>query len=339
MRALVTGATGFLGMHLVEALLARNAEIVVLARDDAASRLRKKELEDKGVHIVWGDILEGSNVAAAAKGCDALFHCAGRVSRDPKDAAALHRIHVEGTKITLDAAREAGIPRAVMASTSGVVCVTDDGAEVRDEKAPAPMDLIGRWPYYRTKLYAEVAAFERNKPGFEVVCVNPALLLGPGDAVGSSTGDVADFLERKLPAVPAGGISFVDARDAAAALVLAWDLGRPGHRYLVASQNLTMQAFCDKLERISGVKGPAMRIPVRSPALARFGAGLLDRARESVRTLPSVDAVSAEMASYFWYVDSTKAKTELGWEPRDPVETLADTVEDLRARGVVWPRA
>ena len=339
MKALVTGATGFLGVHLIDALLARNAAIVVLARDDAASRLRKKELEDKGVRIVWGDILEGSNVAEAAKGCDALFHCAGRVSRDPKDAAALHRIHVEGTKITLDAAREAGIKRVVMASTSGVVCVTDDADEIRDEKAPAPMDLIGRWPYYRTKLFAEVAAFERNKPDFEVVCVNPALLLGPGDVIGSSTGDVVDFLERRLPAVPAGGISFVDARDAAAALVLAWDLGRAGHRYLVAAQNLTMQSFCDKLERLSGVKGPALRVPVRSPALARFGASLLDKARESVRTLPSVDAVSAEMANYFWYVDSTKAKTELGWEPRDPVETLADTIDDLRSRGVVWPRA
>jgi len=339
MKALVTGATGFLGIHLVDALLARGAEVVVFARDDAASRLRKKELEDKGVRIAWGDLLEGSNVADAARGCDALFHCAGRVSRDPKDAAALQRIHVDGTKIAFDAARAAGIKRVVMASTSGVVCVTDDGDEVRDEKFPPPMDLIGRWPYYRTKLFAEVAAFERNKPDFEVVCVNPALLLGPGDAIGSSTGDVADFLERRLPVVPGGGISFVDARDAAAAMVLAWDLGRAGHRYLVASQNLTMQSFCDKLERLSGVKGPALRVPVRSPGLVRLGAGLLDKARETVRSLPSIDAVRAEMASYFWYVDSTKARTELGWVPRDPVETLADTIEDLRSRGVVWPRA
>jgi len=100
-----------------------------------------------------------------------------------------------------------------------------------------------------------------------------------------------------------------------------------------------MQSFCDKLERLSGVKGPALRVPVRSPGLVRLGAGLLDKARETVRSLPSIDAVRAEMASYFWYVDSTKARTELGWVPRDPVETLADTIEDLRSRGVVWPRA
>jgi dihydroflavonol-4-reductase len=336
--ALVTGATGFLGMHLVDRLLERDVQVVALCRDDAPTRARKAELEEKKVRIVWGDVLERPAVLEAARGADVLFHCAGRVSRDPRDAAALHRIHVEGTATALDAAREAGVKRAVVASTSGVVCVTDDPEEVRDETAPPPMRFIASWPYYRTKLFAEQAAFERNHGSFEVVCVNPALLLGPGDVAGSSTGDVADFLERRLPVVPSGGISFVDARDAAEALCLAWERGRPGQRYLVASQNLTMQSFCDKLERVSGVKGPALKIPSRSAALARAGAKLLGRVRDRLPNLPPIDPVSAEMATYFWYVDSSKARSELGWAPRDPVETLADTVEDLRARGAVWPR-
>lgn len=336
---LVTGATGFLGIHLTDALLGRGLSVVALCRDDAPTRARKAELEQKGVRIVWGDVTDHAAVLGAASGAEGIFHCAGRVSRDPKDAAALHHIHVHGTQIALDAAKEAGVRRAVVASTSGVVCVTKDPDEVRSEKAPAPMDLIARWPYYRTKLFAEQAAFERNVPGFEVVCVNPALLLGPGDVAGSSTGDVADFLEGRLPVVPPGGISFVDARDAAEALVLAFESGRAGQRYLVGSANLTMQAFCDKLERISGVRGPSVRVPLRSAALARAGAALVDRARERLRNLPKLDPVSAEMATYFWYVDSEKARAELGWAPRDAVETLSDTVADLRARGVVWPRA
>jgi dihydroflavonol-4-reductase len=336
---LVTGATGFLGVHLIDRLIAEGLDVVALCRDDAPTRARKAELEEKGVRLAWGDVLEGPTVLEAAKGAEVIFHCAGRVSRDPKDAAALHRIHVEGTQVTLDAAREAGVRRAIVASTSGVVCVTKDPDDVRDEKSPAPMELIARWPYYRTKLFAEQAAFDRNAPGFEVVCVNPALLLGPGDVAGSSTGDVADFLEGRLPVVPPGGISFVDARDAAAALWLAFERGRAGQRYLASAANLTMQAFCDKLERISGVRGPSVRMPLRSAAVARAGAALMERARERLRNLPSVDAVSAEMATYFWYVNSEKAREELGWEPRDAVATLSDTVADLRARGVVWPQA
>lgn len=346
--ALVTGATGFLGVHLVDELLARGVQVVALCRDDAPTRARKAELEGKGVRIAWGDVLERDTVLAAARGlpggegADVLFHGAGRVSRDPKDAAALHRIHVDGTRVALDAAREAGIRKVVVASTSGVVCVTSDPDEVRDETAPAPMDLIGRWPYYRTKLFAEQAAFEQNRDGMEVTCVNPALLLGPGDVAGSSTGDVVDFLERRLPAIPPGGISFVDARDAAIGLVLAWERGRGGERYLLAAQNLTMQSFCDKLERISGVKAPAVTLPARSAPLARAAAGLLGdlmgKARERLPNLPPMDPVSAEMAAYYWYVDSSKARRDLGWEPRDPMDTLADTVADLKARGVVWPR-
>lgn len=339
--AIVTGATGFLGIHLVDELVARDVKVVALCRDDAPTRARKADLEAKGVTIAWGDVLERASVLEAARGADVMFHAAGRVSRDPRDAAALHRIHVEGTRAATGAAREAGIRRVVVASTSGVVCVGDDPDEVRDETSPPPMDLIARWPYYRTKLFAEQAAFEQNRDGLEVVCVNPALLLGPGDVAGSSTGDVVDFLERRIPAIPPGGISFVDARDAAAALVLAWEHGRPGERYLVAAKNLTMQVFCDQLERISGVKAPAMKIPRRGAAVTRAGASwlgsALGAARDRFPNLPPMDPVSTEMATYYWYVDSSKARNELGWAPRDPLDTLADTVADLRQRGVVWP--
>src|SRR5262249_34377060 len=131
---------------------------------------------------------------------------AGKVSRKLEDAEQLYKVHVEGTKITLDACRAAGVKRAVLASTSGVVAVTKEPAprwgfgwssgerekapEVRNEDAETPIDIISRWPYYRSKLYAENAAFDRNGPGFEVIAVNPTLLLGPGDERGSSTTDV-----------------------------------------------------------------------------------------------------------------------------------------------------
>jgi dihydroflavonol-4-reductase len=330
-RVLVTGATGFLGRHLVTLLRVGGHEVVALCRGDTT-------LPD-GVEPRRGDVLDAASVRAAAEGCAVLFHCAGKVSRRPEDAEALYRVHVEGTKTTLDACRAAGVGRAVLASTSGVVAVTTDPAEVRNEDAPAPMDLLQRWPYYRAKLYAERAALDRSGPGFAVVSVNPTLLLGPGDVNGSSTADVASFLEKKLPFVPAGGLSFVDARDAAAAMILAWEKGRPGARYLVSAVNMTIERFLDRLARLSGVPAPGLRTP-RSLLLARAGAELVERLRKHVPIAvdgPPLDRISAEMAQCFWYVDASRAKTELGWSPRDPGDTLADTIADLRERGVVWP--
>jgi dihydroflavonol-4-reductase len=330
-RYLVTGATGFLGSHLVHQLRDAGHEVVALCRKEEPG------LATLGVTVRRGDVLDARSVRDAAAGCEALFHCAGRVSRKRDDAGMLYRIHVEGTKITLDASRDAGVKRAVIASTSGVVAVATRPEEVRDERAETPIAIIAAWPYYRSKLYAERAALDRSGPGFEVLAVNPSLLLGPGDLNGSSTGDVVNFLEQKVPLVPAGGLSFVDARDAAAGMILAMARGRAGERYLLGAANMTVETFLARLSRISGVPGPKMRAP-RSIALAKAGASLLERAKAYLPMELPVDPVSAEMGQHFWYVDSTKARRELGWSSRDPLETLADTVEDLRARGVVWPR-
>jgi dihydroflavonol-4-reductase len=147
---------------------------------------------------------------------------------------------------------------------------------------------------------------------------------------------VVSFLERKVPFVPAGGMSFVDARDAAAAMILAMEKGRAGERYLVSAINLTIEAFFARLSRLSGVEGPRIRTP-RSLLLARAGASIFGKVQKHVPLRGDLDRISAEMAQVFWYVDAGKARNELGWTPRDPGDTLAETVADLRGRGVVWP--
>ncbi len=315
-RYLVTGATGFLGAHLVHALEAAGHEVVRFSRSTG------------------GDVLDASRVKAAAAGCAGAFHCAGKVSRRREDAEELYRLHVEGTRTVLDACEAAGVARVVVASTSGTVAVRETAEPVSNENDAPPVGLISRFPYYRAKLFAERAALERGGR-LEVLCVNPSLLLGPGDTNGSSTEDVRLFLERAVPAVPAGGLSFVDARDAAEAMRLAMDHGRPGERYLVGACNLTVRDFFARLGRVSGVRAPWIPLP-RSRELARAGAAWVDGMASRAGFRTPIDPVSVEMGQCFWYVDSTKAERELGWSARDPNATLLDTVEDLRERGVVW---
>jgi dihydroflavonol-4-reductase len=329
-RYLVTGATGFLGSHLVRHLLREGHDVVALCRKPDAG------LAAMGAIEILGDVLDETSVKRAAEGCQGVFHCAGKVSRKPEDAELLYRTNVDGTKTVVRASKAAGVPRLVLASTSGTVAVSKD-ATVLDEKAPAPLDLIGRWPYYRTKLYAETFALEQNKDGFEVVSVNPSLLLGPGDVHGSSTGDVVQLLEGRVPVVPAGGISFVDVRDVAPAMLAAMLRGAPGARYLMAGANITVDAFFGRLSRISGAPRPALRAP-KSLLLAKVGVSLFDRAKKVLPLDGDLDQVSAEMGQVYWYCDSARAKKDLGFEPRDPNETLSDTIADLHERGVVWPR-
>ncbi|MDO9017606.1 MAG: NAD-dependent epimerase/dehydratase family protein [Deltaproteobacteria bacterium] len=330
MKALVTGATGFLGTHLVDALVARGHAVVALARNPA--RLKARE----GVTAVKGDILDADSLRAAAEGCEAVFHCAGVVSRDPDDGELLWRTHVLGTRNVIAAAKAAGAKRVVHASTSGTVAISDDATQVGREDDPVPYALIEKFPYYRSKLYAEQEALRANGEALAVVSVNPSLLLGPGDEFGSSTGDVKNFLERKIPAVPSGGVAYVDARDAAEAMALAYEKGTPGRRYLINAANCTLREFFDRLERVTGVKAPTLRLPP-SRALATFGARLMEAGAKFAGVKTPVDAASVEMAQLYWYCDSARATRELGWTARDPIATLADTVADLRQRETFQP--
>jgi len=328
-RHLVTGATGFLGGHLTDRLLGDGHEVVALCREE------EPELEARDVTVVSGDVLDCASVERAAAGCTGVFHCAGKVSRNPDDAEELYKLHVEGTRSVLAACKAMGVHRFVLASTSGTVAVSDDPRRFATEEDEAPLALIARWPYYRSKLYAERAALEANDPGgLEVVSVNPTLLLGPGDLRGSSTEDVRLFLDRRIPAVPAGGLSYVDVRDAAAAMALAMERGVPGRRYLIGAKNLTIRRFFECLERVSGVHAPLLPMP-RMPLMAKIGAPWLGRALERLGQFPALDPVSLEMAQYYWYLDWSRAEADLGFCPRDPMQTLADTVRDLYDRRVV----
>lgn len=330
-RYLVTGATGFLGSHLVVNLLSHGDEVVALAR-------HPEGLPEEAI-ARGGDVLDEASVRDAIAGCQGVFHCAGFVSRKAEDAEALHAVHVRGTKNVLAAARAAGVKRVVHASTSGTVAVSDDPDHIATEADETPIGIINRWPYYRAKLFAERAALEANGPELEVVSVNPTLLLGPGDLRGSSTEDVRLFMEKKIPAVPPGGISYVDARDAAESMRLAMDKGTPGERYLIGACNLTLREFFGRLERVSGVRGPWLPMPRLPVDVARTGAKVIEDAMRRVGLAMPVDPISLDMAQFHWYLDASRAERVLGWQARDPMVTLLDTVEDLRARGVVWPEA
>src|ERR1041385_7831501 len=318
---LVTGATGFLGEHLCRVLVEHGHIVRGLART------RSAVLDDLGVEHVRGDVLQGDELDRAVDGVAAVFHLAGAVSRDPDDGQRMMRLHVDGTRRVLDRMGAAGVRRMVLASTSGTIGVSKH-EEILDETAPYAEEIVAGWPYYASKIYQERLAFEHGKRlGIEIVAVNPSLLLGPGDRRLSSTGDVRRFLRREIPTIPDGGVSFVDARDAAEATATALERGRPGERYLLGGRNWTTKEFFARLGRVANVAPPRLKLPA---SWARWGASAMEELYRWRGKDPPVDRISVEMAEHYWWIDSWKAERELGFAARDPQLTLVDTVAYLQ---------
>ena len=323
--ALVTGGTGFLGTHLLR-LLATDPASAQRVRVLAHSK-PPAWLQALGVTIAEGSVTSPDDMNRALDGVGEVYHLAGLVSHLPADGHKMYAVHVDGTRVVCEAAARAGVRRIVMASTSGTVAVSRRADDLADEEAPTPLDLVARWPYYASKLYQEETARRACGDKVELVTLNPSLLLGPGDDRLSSTRPVLQFIARDIALMPAGGLNIVDARDVAALMPVAMSRGTPGARYLVGAVNWTFAELFGRLERLTKIPGPKLKITGDFPFLASRAQAALYR--KLGRKVP-VEPQSVEMAQYFWYFDSGKASRELGFQPRDPADTLRDTVKYIR---------
>jgi dihydroflavonol-4-reductase len=263
----------------------------------------------------------------ACANVSAIFHLAGKVSRDNNDAAEMNKVHLEGTRLLCEAANEAGVTTMLLASSSGTIAVSETD-EIFDETFPPPVDLLTKWSYYASKFFQERTALDNfDGDGRRLVILNPSLLLGPGDERLSSTKPVLDFLGGKIPYLPGGGLSFVDVRDAAAAFVAALEKGEHQERYLLGSANMTFSEFFGRLQRLSGVQAPRIRVPKQ---LAMGGSTIVNSIFRNWNKPSPIQPSEVEQAECFWYLDSSKAEEKLGFAPRDPQETLQDTIRYLR---------
>lgn len=323
----ITGATGFLGRHIV-ARLAADHRLRCISRGGSAPE------GHQGIPLDLAGEAPEAALREAFSGCELVVHAAGKVSHDPAEAEALWRIHVLGTERVLEAARLAGVRRVVVLGTSGTIAVSAT-ARTMDEGEPSVLQTISRWPYYRSKWVAEQAAL-RAHGAMEVVSLNPGLLLGPGDdAAGASTQAVRLFLDEGMAVVPQGGPCFVDVRDVAIAVQRALHADCAGQPILLGGANWTWAQLFGALARITGRSPPRAVLPARAAGLLveAFGAAL--RSDSGLIRLP-LSPEELELARHTWWADWSRATRLLGFTPRDPLRTLEDTVQDIldsRRRG------
>ena len=274
---------------------------------------------------------------AAATGCVGAFHCAGKGVAQARRCRGALSLHVEGTRTVLDACAAAGVRRVVVASTSGTVAVSENADHIATENDPAPIGLLGRWPYYRSKLFVERAALDRSGPALEIVSVNPSLLLGPRRAriLHARTLRSPSSKERcpRCRREVSRSSTYATPPKRCAA---SGSEGAGRARYLIGACNMTVREFFGPPR--SGVRGAR---PVGADAAfqrARLRGGCLGRARGDARGFPYGHRSRPRLR---WPNALVSRLDEGGDGARvGPAahknETLHDTVEDLRARGVVW---
>ena len=320
---LVTGATGFIGWHIARKLIERGCSVRALARP--GSRVRELLVE-----TVTGDLRDPESLQRAVAGCGTVFHVAADYRLWAKHPEELYRSNVEGTRNILEAARQSGVERVVYTSTVGCIGVPPDG--IGDETTPVALNDM-RGAYKRSKFLAEKAAVEFAKSGLPVVIVNPTAPLGDHDVKPTPTGKiVVDFLSRAMPAYLETGLNIVDAADVAEGHVLAYERGRPGERYILGCENLTLQDIFAALERISGIPAPKVRIPY---TLA-FAAGVASTGWAYVTgSEPRAPLDGVRMARKKMWVSHAKAARELGFSPAPAEIALTKAVQWFRTNGYV----
>ncbi len=320
---LVTGATGFLGWHVANRLLARGERVRALVRD--TSRVRELDGE-----VVVGDLRDPESLERAVAGCAVVYHVAADYRLWAKDPSELYRSNVEGTRNLLTAARDAGVERVVYTSTVGCIGIPEDGPGNEDTRVDFEQ-MAGA--YKRSKFEAEQVALEFARSGFPVVIVNPTAPIGDHDFKPTPTGKIlVDYLKGDLPAFVDTGLNLVDVDDTAEGHLLACERGISGERYILGCENLTLQQILTRLAAISGGEAPRWRIPY---AVA-YTAGLASTGWANLtghEPRAPIDAV--KMARKKMFVSLDKAKRELGFNPRPVDGALRRAVDWFRANGYV----
>ncbi|HET9055290.1 MAG TPA: NAD-dependent epimerase/dehydratase family protein [Chitinophagaceae bacterium] len=316
MKYFITGATGFLGASLARQLRKEGHEVVALVRDlNKASALKAI-----GASIIKGDITEKESMRTAMKGCDGVYHAAAWYKIGAKDKLPAQKINVEGTRNVLELMKELHIPKGVYTSTLAINSNTN--GMLRDESFHFSGKHISE--YDKTKAAAHQVAEQFIKEGLPLVIVMPGLIYGP-DGTSMSDDALRLYLKKKLPLIPSqSAYSWAHVEDVARAHILAMEKAAPGSKYIICGPSHTFSEGLDIATKITGIRKPIVVPPVMLKITAFFSL-LVER------FIPLPEMYRSEalrvQAGMTYLGDNSKAKRELGYDPRSLEVGLKQTLE------------
>lgn len=311
---LVTGATGFVGSHVVRALLERGDDVRITCRPGSHT----DAIDGLDVRRLTAEVTDRRALRRAMKGVQRVFHVAGVTSLRAPEEEAFHA-NVAGTRAVLGEALRAGVERVVHTSSIAAIGPAPWGTTA-DETQVFKAGHLGI-PYITSKHAGEVEALRIAARGLDVVVACPGHVFGAGDPHRSSTDVVRRFMLRRIPAYVDGAINIVHVRDVAAGLLLADERGVSGERYILGDRNYTWDRLFAELARLSGIEPPALRLPLG------VALGMAAAAEHSpVPVALGATPVEIRATGLWWAYRSGKARRELGWTTRPHEDTVEETV-------------
>jgi dihydroflavonol-4-reductase len=327
MRALVTGASGFVGAAVARALVSAGWQVRVLVR--AASE--RTNLRNLPLEVAVGDLTVAETLQPALADCGALFHVAADYRLGARDPSQLYRTNVDGTGNLLTAAAAAGVGKIVYTSSVATMGIPADGTPGDERTAVSLGLMIGH--YKRSKFLAEQLVLEAARAGTPAVIVNPSTPVGPGDVKPTPTGGlVRDAAAGRMPAYVDTGLNIVHVDDVAAGHLLAFHYGRVGERYILGGEDMTLRQILGVIAQLVGRPPPRIRLPYAAvlPMAYVAEAVALLTGRSGRITLEGV-----RMSRKRMFFSSAKAMRELGYRWRAPAEAFADAVRWFREHGYI----
>lgn len=325
MKALITGGAGFLGKKLTEALLNQGHEVRVLLRTPK----QETALRDKPISFAIGDLNDAKSLEKACEGMDWVFHTAGVISYNPAKADLMVRTNVHGTKAIAEAALQQKVKRFVYTSSTAAIGVNEDPLAPMTEDFPFNARKL-KLAYFDTKYDGEQELLKVVHKGLDAVIVNPGSLLGPGDTRRYEKGYAGLIYKYKPPFLFHGGINFVDVDDVVRGHLLALEKGRTGERYILGGENLSYGDLICRVNAILGRPSPKHYVPKAMMGLLAKTLRVANMLGVDIHMTPEL---VSQVASWYLYVDSSKAKKELGYEPHRIDHSISATIDWLKSIG------
>lgn len=308
MRALVTGATGFLGSHLCRRLLGEGFAVRALVRPTSDRGM----LEGLKLEIVEGDVTDCGSIEAAVRGAAVVIHAAAVIDYSARTASLQRSVNEGGSHTVALACRRHRIERLIHVSSVAAVGIPGDPTRPADESFAFNL-AKGPLYYHRSKRRAEALILAQVAEGLDAVIVNPASIFGPFGP--GYRGAVMMAKVRGGPIIPCftGGLCVVHVEDVASGVLSALRYGRRGERYILGGENLTYWALAERTAEKMGLRRRILPLPALVTGTA---AALFERTAVFTGGPPRISYAVHYCASRFQYYDSGKARRELGYASR-----------------------
>jgi dihydroflavonol-4-reductase len=323
---LVTGGAGFIGSHLVVRLLEQGETVRVLELPEAPVA----HLPLDRIDLVPGDIRDRRAVERAVRGCREVYHLAANPHLWAQRRGLFRQVNYQGTIHVLEAALAAGARRVLHTSTESILTRIRQTAPIAEDQHVPLREVVG--PYCRSKFFAERYALRLARQGAPVIIVNPTLPVGPGDHGRSPpTQMILDFCRGKRREYLDAELNLIDVRDVAAGMVRALERGRPGRRYLLGHENVSIRAVFACLARLTGLPEPRWRVPYGVALGVAYVSELV--ADLVTHRPPAATVTGVKLTRRRMHFDARRSLEELGLHPRPATEALADAVAWFRKVG------